>query len=130
MIRVHSMKDRLAYACLFADAAWWFKAFVSANEKYSRMLYEAYIRSKAWQSKRLDAMQRAGDLCEHCRLAMATQVHHKTYDRIGDEKPDDLMALCNDCHCGKHGLADPFIPLAERAKQYQVKAWLDTKERP
>lgn len=121
MTRVHSMKDRLAYACLFADSAWWRKAF-EVTKRNDRMLYEAYIRSKAWQAKRIEAMQRAGDMCEHCCLAMATQVHHTTYERIGDEQPGDLMALCNDCHCGKHGLSEPFIPLAERVDQYITQA--------
>lgn len=30
-------------------------------------------------------------------------VHHKTYDRIGDELLDDLVLLCKSCHKAQHG---------------------------
>jgi hypothetical protein len=32
--------------------------------------------------------------------AVATQVHHVTYDRLGDEAPTDLLAVCAKCHRG------------------------------
>ncbi|HEY7195460.1 MAG TPA: hypothetical protein VH439_17085 [Gemmatimonadales bacterium] len=35
-----------------------------------------------------------GDRCRH----RATQVHHKTYERLGDERMEDLVACCRSCH--------------------------------
>jgi hypothetical protein len=30
------------------------------------------------------------------------EVHHRTYARLGFEQPDDLIALCHDCHQDHH----------------------------
>jgi len=35
------------------------------------------------------------------------EVHHLTYDRLGDERMDDLEVLCPDCHRKAHGAAWP-----------------------
>jgi len=32
----------------------------------------------------------------------ALDVHHKTYERIGAEKPGDLVVLCRACHGQEH----------------------------
>ena len=32
----------------------------------------------------------------------ATDVHHRTYERIGKERLDDLQALCGKCHKQQH----------------------------
>ncbi len=37
-------------------------------------------------------------MCERCNTAQATQIHHKTYDRIYNEHLSDLEAVCGPCN--------------------------------
>lgn len=67
-----------------------------------RRFYENYLLSPQWQTLRRVVLARAGGICEHCRSAKATQIHHKTYDRLGNELPDDLLAVCDACHGALH----------------------------
>ena len=54
--------------------------------------------SSRWQVLRAQAMLRARGICEVCGDRVATQVHHVTYERLGNERPNDLLALCSGCH--------------------------------
>ncbi|WP_339955475.1 HNH endonuclease [Yoonia sp. 2307UL14-13] len=67
-----------------------------------RAEYEAYRRTRAWQSKRSKVMRRANVVCEGCLDAPATVVHHTTYANVGDELLFQLVALCRDCHAKAH----------------------------
>lgn len=61
--------------------------------------YDAYLRSKVWQSKRRRAIRRAGGACQVCNARRPLQVHHREYpDRWGNEPDDDLVVLCAACH--------------------------------
>jgi len=60
--------------------------------------YLAYIRSPAWKRVREEHLERCDYWCEICRKARACQVHHVTYQRLGWELPQDLTAVCVDCH--------------------------------
>lgn len=59
--------------------------------------YGRYRASREWALKRQAVLRRSGGLCERC-LARATQIHHTTYERIGEERLTDLMAVCAPCH--------------------------------
>jgi hypothetical protein len=37
-------------------------------------------------------------VCQECREALSTEVHHRTYDRLWQELPTDLSAVCHECH--------------------------------
>ena len=69
-------------------------------------VYSNYLQSEEWQSRRILALERAEYWCQECRNAIATQVHHRTYARVGFELPDDLEALCAGCHKEKHWYKD------------------------
>jgi 5-methylcytosine-specific restriction endonuclease McrA len=75
-----------------------------------RQWYENYLASPEWREKRLLVLARASRLCEGCRLAVASEVHHTTYDHVGDELLFELVALCEECHQRTHGYPDrpPF----------------------
>lgn len=63
--------------------------------------YQKYIRSKAWQQKAEEAKTRAGNRCQACnrpRSEVQLDAHHRTYERIGRERPGDITVLCRDCH--------------------------------
>ena len=60
--------------------------------------YEAYITSFDWWLKSKEALERAGYRCERCGAGKPLEVHHLTYERLGEERPEDLLVVCPDCH--------------------------------
>jgi 5-methylcytosine-specific restriction endonuclease McrA len=70
-----------------------------------RVKYEDYLRSEQWQSKRRLVFQRCAGICEGCRQAKATQVHHLTYEHLGDELLWELAAVCRECHERVHEIS-------------------------
>jgi 5-methylcytosine-specific restriction endonuclease McrA len=68
-----------------ADAAWWAR-------------YETHLKSPKWKAISRKVILRAQGMCEGCRSRPATQAHHLTYERMGDEMLFDLVAVCDACH--------------------------------
>lgn len=71
------------------------------------MRYRQYIASDAWlmSPARYEALRSAGFRCRICNAPSSEvilQVHHRSYVNLGDESPDDLTALCRDCHHDVH----------------------------
>lgn len=60
--------------------------------------YGNYLVSQEWRTKRDAVMRRANRFCEACAEQPATQVHHKTYEHVGEEPLFDLVAICEPCH--------------------------------
>jgi hypothetical protein len=60
--------------------------------------YKRYLASREWSLLREQVRERSGDSCEHCFVQHQQAVHHLTYERIGRERLEDLMAVCNPCH--------------------------------
>lgn|ERR1035441_1202469 len=79
--------------------------------------YQAYLQTPEWQRCRKLVLERAQDLCEGCRSAPATEVHHLSYEALGDEFLFLLVALCRPCHARWHGHAQDafFLPLPKTA---------------
>lgn len=73
--------------------------------------YQRYIDSPEWKAREVQIRRERGFRCERCggepdgTAATRLQVHHKTYERLGDELPEDLELLCRSCHAGEHGVA-------------------------
>ena len=65
--------------------------------------YLAYLKSPLWNFQRYKALVVAGFRCQKCKKhavedGVVLQVHHKTYERLGKELPEDLVVLCKECH--------------------------------
>jgi len=68
-----------------------------------RRKYNRYIkRSDRWQKKREAVLERDSYTCQACLHRKATEVHHLTYENIGDEPLFDLVAICGPCHQKLH----------------------------
>lgn len=76
--------------------------------------YEGYLYSKMWKRKRSWIFERSEGKCERCGNP-AAQVHHKTYERLGYENPEDLMAVCLSCH-GKEHSENPGLNIINQFK--------------
>ena len=62
------------------------------------MPYTEYLKTPWWGFVHDRTIKRARGLCELCGLQAAREAHHTTYERIGEEQPDDTVALCRHCH--------------------------------
>jgi 5-methylcytosine-specific restriction endonuclease McrA len=67
-----------------------------------RSLYRQYLATPHWQARRQHVMQRCNGICEGCRERSAREVHHLTYQHVGEELLFELVALCDDCHDRVH----------------------------
>ena len=60
--------------------------------------YNRHMASEAWRKTRTKVIKRCGGVCEGCAEAPAAQVHHLSYDHMGDELLFELVGLCVACH--------------------------------
>lgn len=63
--------------------------------------YYSYIQSEEWRQRANAAKHRAGHRCQVCNRPsrdVTLDAHHRTYERLGNEDPDDITVLCRNCH--------------------------------
>lgn len=71
------------------------------------MTYQHYIKSEEWYQLKIDLLNKRGCKCEKCGIKKrptSLHIHHISYERLFNEKPEDLMILCPICHMKEHGL--------------------------
>lgn len=71
---------------------------VVVPDELRRMRYSDYLATDHWNKTRLKALKRSDFKCQVCNTSSELQVHHRTYKRLGAEKPSDLTVLCDVCH--------------------------------
>jgi 5-methylcytosine-specific restriction endonuclease McrA len=84
-LRAVDLDDRLSWARLWRR----------------RVFYLEYLNSDAWRSIRAQVIHRDRGRCR-CG-ADGSDVHHLTYQNLGNEKLEDLILLCRECHQTEHG---------------------------
>lgn len=88
-----AMRDELSHQYqlhreTFNSEAWW-------------EAYNEYLDSPEWKNKRARVLARDNDKCTERRKGCterATEVHHLTYDNVGNEPLEDLTSVCHNCH--------------------------------
>jgi len=64
--------------------------------------YSKVISSARWKKLRLQRIASAKGRCERCgrwpTYSRELELHHRTYERLGNELPDDVELLCVPCH--------------------------------
>lgn len=68
------------------------------------MPYADYLKTEHWKRKRKAALHAALHRCQLCNGKGPLNVHHRTYERRGEELPNDLIALCEPCHRKFHDI--------------------------
>lgn len=68
-----------------------------------RAAYAAYLTTPQWKERRAQALRRARHKCSMCSRKRGLETHHRTYERIGEELPEDLIVICRQCHGHHHG---------------------------
>lgn len=78
--------------------------------------YLDYLHSPTWRVRAAQIRGRADFHCENCgRDDLPLEVHHLTYQHVGDESPEELLALCPPCHRRAH--ADRPLPFVDAPRQ-------------
>lgn len=80
-------------------------SFIYDKFPEKEMDYHSYIRSQEWRDKAEQAKKRAGYRCQLCNKSTEeTQLHahHRTYERLFNEKIEDITVLCAECHAKFH----------------------------
>lgn len=94
--------------------------------------YQSYLNSEKWQKKRELVFKRDDHTCQACLESPAEEVHHLTYEHVGDEPLFDLQSVCSPCHrritaMDKSKLKS-FWPFDENAEKADPeKPWLSSK---
>lgn len=91
----------------------------------SNPVYDEYLRSPWWKSRRLRCLKQAGYRCKDCG-GRANQVHHLSYAHLGAELDRDLVALCKDCHETRHQI----LEAEEKERQRQQRKQRKRQRRP
>jgi 5-methylcytosine-specific restriction endonuclease McrA len=73
--------------------------------------YHAYLQGPFWRARKAAIIRYRGERCERCFRVDNLELHHRTYERLGRELPEDVELLCSRCHQLEHGI----VP--------QVRAW-------
>lgn len=92
-----------------------------------RVRYQNYINSKAWRRSdaRKEELRRSGSKCRLCARGSPTtriEVHHNSYERLGQEDVMDLCTLCSDCH--------KVVTSELRRREYAVRALPERMDTP
>jgi len=68
------------------------------QEAWNDWYYGERLASEKWRALCRKVIRRDKGVCQCCLEAPATQVHHLTYARVGNEALFDLVAVCESCH--------------------------------
>ncbi len=66
--------------------------------------YYRYLHSKKWQKKRKRILKRDGNKCSLCGSLGVLDVHHLSYENLGNEKDWQLITVCRSCHDKLHSI--------------------------
>lgn len=70
--------------------------------------YSKYLKSQHWKKLKIETkrrLKREGKLnCYTCKYDKRLHLHHRTYKRLYQELPEDLVCLCKRCHFRLHRL--------------------------
>lgn len=74
------------------------------DNPYKGMDYQDYLTTEHWSQTRQRKLIQASNTCEQCNRHDGLEVHHLTYERLGEERLEDLQVLCPICHRKAHGI--------------------------
>ncbi len=92
--------------------------------------YNAYLLSPEWNARRQAAFEAYGKACQRCGATnRILTVHHRHYETVYAEQPEDLEILCGDCHRGEHRYQQKPIPAIKRVKMADKKRSIRLQKR-
>jgi hypothetical protein len=86
--------------------------------------YGDYLKSERWQRRRTAYAESHPAVCRHCDRP-ADDLHHVTYERVGQELDEDLAWLCRTHHGELHeygAIRPPTEPQVKALTNFGVSA--------
>jgi len=91
--------------------------------------YKEYLKTKHWQGvKNRMYNSKIKYECNCCGKRKGLQLHHKSYNRVGNERLNDLIWLCGDCHEKVHEGNPKGAELWSKARK--VRKSMNKKTKP
>ncbi len=75
-------------------------------EQLRALPYLEYLKTPHWASVRKRCLVYYEYRCALCYSESLLNCHHRTYLRMGCERPSDVICLCRDCHEKHHGIKE------------------------
>jgi 5-methylcytosine-specific restriction endonuclease McrA len=69
-----------------------------SREEWTAWYRYEYLASGHWAQMRKNALYWWENACGACGAKERLQIHHRSYERLGRERREDLMVLCRTCH--------------------------------
>lgn len=82
------------------------EARAAVLQRLKTMPYGEYLQTVHWHEVRQAALKRARYHCQICNSSGPLDVHHRTYERRGEEWNADVIAICRPCH-ERHHFPEP-----------------------
>jgi hypothetical protein len=90
---------------------------ISPKEKKENVeFYSWYIRSEKRNNLRIEYLTKYNNICQCCWFKFINsklRLHHHTYDRVWDERENDLVLVCEQCHEEIHTKDWKKVPMKE-----------------
>jgi hypothetical protein len=83
--------------------------------------YTEYLQCEYWNAFKRTYFETHAKICFHCHSHRKIELHHLTYDRLGSERYEDVVVLCQYCHSLTHRLIKE-----RRSHLYEAHLYLDT----
>jgi NAD-dependent SIR2 family protein deacetylase len=86
--------------------------------------YKKYLKSDKWKKIKETILDRDCHKCVICGVGLSNRnvnIHHLNYENIYDEKREDLISLCNDCHEDIHKSKMTFNSYLKKIKEIKKK---------
>ncbi|MCF6331040.1 MAG: HNH endonuclease [Sulfurimonas sp.] len=90
------IKDYLSKCKRYEEDKYNSNMFMSAADK------KTYLQSEDWHELKQKLKSLQGNKCCLCKSKNNLNVHHITYERLGNEELSDLRLLCRKCHIRQH----------------------------
>jgi len=102
------------------------------DTKETCLTYKKYLQSKHWKNIKIRyANSKLNHNCVVCGVLKETKYmhhHHKSYKRIGNERLNDIIILCEQCHSQAHNVLR--IEHSQKINAWNVHKRLKRKKSP
>ena len=92
------------------------------------MNYAEYLESPWWRARKAAIVRYRGERCERCGSTDSLELHHRTYERLGRERPEDVELLCHRCHKLEHDITEDAPRWRSRHDMQRVDALDELRE--
>lgn len=94
--RIDNIKEIGRFLLVLADA------LKQETRPFRKLPYNEYLKTDHWKNIRQQAFTHYGAACCLCNSKRQLNVHHRSYDNLGEEPMSDLIVLCRNCHAKFH----------------------------